>query len=163
MRFLFPEQSGALFSICRRYRYRLWRSWDTEKPLVAFIGLNPSTADETLDDPTIRRCIGFARDWGFGGMAMLNIFAFRATDPKVMKAAADPIGPANDVWLAKTAGEVSLTVACWGSHGSHLDRGAQVLRSVLTGPLKCFGLTAGGQPKHPLYLARTCPLVEMAR
>ena len=94
----------TIFSPCRRYRYTLWRAWDMFNPgYVMFIGLNPSTADEVQDDPTIRRCIGYAKEWGYGAFCMTNIFAFRATDPRVMKAQADPVGPENDKWLTECA------------------------------------------------------------
>ena len=86
-------EKGARFSESRTHRYALWRIWEKGAPMVMFVGLNPSTADETQDDPTIRRCIDFAKRWGYGGLYMLNIFAFRATNPKDMKAAADPVGP----------------------------------------------------------------------
>ena len=89
----------AVFSPCRTYRYALSRVWAADKPYALFIGLNPSTADETLDDPTIRRCIDFAKRWGYGGLVMANLFAYRATNPSEMKAATDPVGVANDEWL----------------------------------------------------------------
>lgn len=84
---------GAHFSRCRRYRYALWRQWQAAGPMLMLIGLNPSTADAERNDPTIRRCIGFAHDWGFGGVWVLNLFAWRATLPADLKAAADPVGP----------------------------------------------------------------------
>lgn len=159
---LFPERTGDDFSPCRTWRYSLWRSWDDRGPMVAFVGLNPSTADETEDDPTVRRCIGFAKKWGFAAMYMLNIFAFRATDPKVMKAAIDPIGPRNDEALDWRTSHCQLTVACWGTHGAFKDRAAQVFyRLNYRGVVKCFGLTKGGQPKHPLYLASATELAPM--
>ena len=88
-------KKGAHFSTCRRYRYRLWRIWDENKPFVLFICLNPSTADENEDDPTIRRCVRFARDWDYGGMVMVNLFAFRATDPSELYNADEQIGQNN--------------------------------------------------------------------
>ena len=142
---------GAVFSDCRRYRYSLSRWWHDSLPLLVVIGLNPSTADETQDDPTIRRCIGYARSWGYGGLVMLNLFAYRATSPRDMKAAAEPVGPANDAVLeVQTAGR---TVLCaWGAHGSHLDR-ARAVRQLLVGrDLFCLGTTKDRHPKHPLYL-----------
>lgn len=147
------EQSGAEFSPCRTYRYALWRHWDWQgyANCVAFIGLNPSTADEVIDDPTIRRCIGFAKAWGYGGLYMLNLFAFRATDPAVMKAAADPIGPTNNEQLAYYQTHVGLTIAAWGRHGSHGGRSTGI-RGVLRGPVHCLGTNKDGSPKHPLYL-----------
>jgi hypothetical protein len=159
---LFTETCGAHLSPCRTYRYSLWRVWEPDKGVVAFCGLNPSTADETVDDPTIRRCIGFARDWGYGGLYMLNLFAFRATDPKDMKAATDPVGPSNDAALAHHQKFCRLTVAAWGVHGTFKGRAEHVLRNVLVnGPVKCLGRTKDGCPKHPLYLPKSASLVEV--
>lgn len=154
-----PEmQKSAEFSDCRAYRYVLRRSWDWQgyANQVMFVGLNPSTADEVEDDPTIRRCIGFAKSWGFGGLLMMNAYAFRATDPKVMKAATDPIGPDNDEALSYRATQVGLIVACWGAHCER-RRERQVL-DVLGKPVKCLGKTKAGHPKHPLYLAKDTDL-----
>ncbi len=149
--------SGANFSRCRRYRYTLWRRWDPERPLVMIIGLNPSTADACQDDPTIRRCIGFARVWGYGGLVVTNLFAFRATYPADLKAAVDPIGPRNDYWIRRMAGQVETIVAAWGNDGTWVGRSAQVQR-MLRGRLHCLRINAGGEPSHPLYLpARLAP------
>jgi hypothetical protein len=139
----------AKFSPCRTYRYSLDIVWDASKPLAGFIGLNPSTADEIDDDNTIRRCRGFAESWGCGGLRMLNLFAFRATDPKVMKVQRDPVGPDNDLCLG-LAPVNGPRVACWGTHGLHLGRGKYV-RDVID-ELQCFGRNRDGSPKHPLYL-----------
>src|SRR5271157_168450 len=95
-------RSGATFSLCRTWRYKLWRRWSAAVPMVTFIGLNPSTADEINDDPTVRRCLGFARRWGFGGMSMLNVFAYRSTNPRALRAATDPVGPRNGAALLAT-------------------------------------------------------------
>lgn len=155
----------ATFSEDRAYRYSLSRIWDPAGAVAVFVGLNPSTADETEDDPTIRRCIGFARDWGAGGLVMLNAFAFRATDPLDMKAAAEPIGARNDEELYKWAFSARWVVACWGVHGRHLARGFAVrhlLRSAAGDNLKVLGLTKDGHPKHPLYLAKTTRLEAWA-
>jgi hypothetical protein len=148
----FSSSAGAIFSECRRYRYVLWRTWEkTKKAHIAFIGLNPSTANETVDDPTIRRCIEYSKELGFGGMFMLNIFAFRATDPKVMKAESDPVGADNDYWLRKICCEYTddLVIAQWGNHGVHRGRSTEVRR--LVPQLHCFGITQIGEPKHILY------------
>jgi len=145
--------SGAHFSRCRRFRYALWREWNDDAPKVLMIGLNPSTADATRNDPTIRRCIGFARDWGFGGVWVLNLFAFRATYPEVLKAAADPVGPRNDIWIRRVARKVDRAVAVWGNHGAMLGRSTRV-RSMLGDRLEVLRLNAGGEPAHPLYLPR---------
>jgi hypothetical protein len=139
----------ATFSACRLYRYSLDIVWDKTKPLAAFIGLNPSTADEVQDDPTVRRCRGFAESWGCGGMRMLNAFAFRATLPSVMKAVKEPIGRDNNLAVL-IRGCTGPHVACWGIHGKHLGRGEDI-RLALS-DLKCLGRTKNGSPKHPLYL-----------
>ena len=96
-------RTGAEFSKDRIHRYALYRVWDESKPLIMLIGLNPSTADENKDDPTIKRCVSFAKHWGYGGLIMVNIFAYRATDPRKMKKATDPVGPDNDKWIRKLA------------------------------------------------------------
>lgn len=123
-----------------------------------FIGLNPSTADETVNDPTIRRCIRFAKDWGYDGIIMMNAYAFRATNPKDMLAAADPVGPGNDEALAYRRPQVGLIIAAWGTHCSE-EREARV-RAVIGKTIYCLGRTKAGRPKHPLYLrADTTPEV----
>ena len=121
------EISSAKFSSCRTYRYSLTRIWDDSKETCVFIGLNPSTADENDDDPTIRRCIRFAKDWGFGRLVMVNLFSYRATDPKVMKSTPHPIGDDNDKHLLAECGKAQLVVAAWGNHGGHLNRSFDVL------------------------------------
>ncbi len=152
----------CVFSPCRTYRYLLTRSWgelfQVPRRLVMFIGLNPSTADEEQDDPTIRRCIGFAKDWGFAGLVMGNLFAFRATDPRDMLAAEDPVGPENDQHLLEASLVVSLVVAAWGVRGAHRGRGDEV--AGLIPDLSALGLTKDGHPRHPLYLPRTQPLCD---
>lgn len=148
-------ERGARFSPCRRYRYALWRRWGPG-PYVLFIGLNPSTADEHADDPTIRRCLGFARAWGYQALVMANLFAWRATDPQEMKRAVAPIGPDNDAVLERLARSAERVVAAWGAQGVHLGRAAAV-RQALPG-LQVLRLTRTGQPGHPLYLpAGLCP------
>ncbi len=96
-------KTDAKLSNCRNYRFALWRTWDESKPFAMIIGLNPSTADEVENDPTITRCINFAKSWGYGGVCMANLFAYRATEPSVMKSQNDPVGADNDVWLANLA------------------------------------------------------------
>jgi hypothetical protein len=142
--------SGAEFSPCRTYRYSLWRIWDENLCKVMFIGLNPSTATETENDPTVRRCINFAKEWGFGGMFMMNAYAFRATLPKDMKAAEDPVGPGNNKALCYRASQAGIIVACWGTHCS-IKRAKEVFH-VVNQPIHHLGLTKSGNPKHPLYL-----------
>lgn len=146
--------SRAEYSPCERYRYSLTRIWDPAGGRVAFVMLNPSTATEVQNDPTVERCERRARALGFGSFRVCNIFAFRATDPKVMRAAADPVGPGNDAAILAGADWAEKVVCAWGTHGAHLDRGAAVER-LLRGagrPLYHLGLSRGGFPKHPLYI-----------
>ena len=142
--------NGAILSDCARYRYALWRRW-SDAPAVLFIGLNPSTADATQDDPTIRRCLRFAKAWGHGALYMGNLFAFRATDPRELMAAADPVGPETDAWLRHLALDSGLIVAAWGAHGDYRGRAA-VVAEALPMHVHCLGRTKDGQPRHPLYL-----------
>jgi hypothetical protein len=144
--------TGATWSPDRKHRYTLWRTWDTKKPYVMFIGLNPSTADEVSDDNTVRRCINYAKDWGYGALCMTNIFAYRATDPKVMKAQEDPVGEENDKSLIECAKDAGVIIAAWGTHGSYLGRNDEVIR--LLGKLYCLKKTKDGHPGHPLYLKK---------
>ena len=145
---------SAKLSPCGRYRYLLRRSWldlfAQPDNYVLFICLNPSTADANIDDPTVRRCMGFARSWGYSGVVLANLFAFRATDPKKMLSAPDPVGPDNDRYLVEAARVASLVVAGWGVHGTHKDRAREV-RSLVPG-LHYLRLTKGGHPAHPLFL-----------
>jgi hypothetical protein len=140
------------------HRYALWRIFGTTIPKKIFmvVGLNPSTADELLDDPTVRRCQTFARREGCDALLMTNAFSFRATLPKDMKAYFDPIGPENDAWLRRCADISVIKIAAWGVHGKFLGRDEAVRR--LIPDLQCFGLTKEGQPKHPLYLRNDTPL-----
>ena len=142
---------AADFSPCGKYRYTLERGWNDDLPKVAFVGLNPSTATGTMDDPTIRRCVNFARDWGYGSMTMINLFAFRATSPKDMKSEYDPIGCMNNEFICSVAGTSQKIVIAWGNHGNHAGRDQQVLKLLENGSLHCFGITKAGQPVHPLY------------
>ena len=163
------------FSPCRKWRYTLWRNWSddpihenddmfrgqpkkkygTKSDYLQVIGLNPSTADETINDPTVARCIDFAKRWGFGGLCMTNLFAFRATDPNVMKEHSSPIGDRNDRWLDETSQNAGLILFAWGNHGTHLDRAATV-SAVLCAKYRlktvALEMTKAMQPKHPLYI-----------
>lgn len=141
---------SATFSNCREYRYTLWRWWDEEKPYAMFIGLNPSTADETNDDPTIRRCINFSKRWGYGGLCMANLFALRATDPQEMLKHPLPAGAENDKWIHSLAANAGIVVAAWGVHGKHLNRDEDVVANI--DKLYCLKKTKGGFPGHPLYI-----------
>ncbi|EOI8009811.1 DUF1643 domain-containing protein, partial [Vibrio parahaemolyticus] len=143
-------KNTAELSSCRSYRYALWRTWDDSKPYVLFIGLNPSTADETSDDPTLTRCINFAKLWGYGGVCMANLFAYRATEPDVMKASEDPVGVENDVWLKRLSKDAGVIIGAWGNHGAFLGR-SEVVKQMLPS-LSYLKLNKSGEPAHPLYL-----------
>lgn len=149
-------EKTATFSPCRKYRYTLWRRWHNlfsqDSACVMFIGLNPSTADEVYNDPTVTRCIGYAKDWGYAGLCMMNLFAFRATLPKDMKAVGDPIGPDNNSALIAMAEKVAIVVATWGNHGKYMER-AETVKKMLP-ELYCLRLTKSGCPAHPLYLPK---------
>lgn len=144
-------RKDAVISPCGTYRYRLTREWDESKPTVAFVMLNPSTADAEVDDPTIRRVIGFARSWGFGRVWVYNLFALRSTDPDHILRHPDPVGPENDAHLQAIPADIPV-VAAWGMHHrGHLGRAFHVGR-MLKGRLECLGRTNGGHPRHPLYV-----------
>lgn len=152
----------AIFSPCRQWRYTLYRDFTVGQLFpapnprrVQFIGLNPSTADEVANDPTVRRCIAYAKDWGFQAMWMTNLFAYRATDPRVMKEQADPVGPDNFVYLCNVARFADMVVCCWGAHGGLFQQSEHIQR-ILQGlgvQLHALNFTRAGEPGHPLYLS----------
>lgn len=152
--FIVPQHgSSAEFSPCLRYRYFLRRIWDDAKPLCAWVMLNPSTADAQADDPTIRKCIGFSRKWGCGGIFVANLYAWRATEPDELLTVADPVGPDNERWLQQAA-KCGMVVLGWGAHKMAARRSAAVidfLRLCGAEPL-WLRATAKCQPCHPLYL-----------
>ena len=135
----------------------MWRIWDETKPYALFICLNPSTADETDDDPTLRRCIEFARSWGYGGLCMGNLFAFRATQPKDLMKSSNPIGDDNDYWLKKLSKDAHVVIAGWGNHGVFLNR-SEIVKKMLPN-LYCLKKNKSGQPSHPLYLKKHSQLL----
>ena len=147
--------STAVYSDCEAYRYALTRVWDAGGRRALFIMLNPSTATEVQNDPTVERCERRARALGFGGFRVTNIFAWRDTDPKKMRAAADPVGPGNDAAIEESCPWVDQIIAGWGTHGAHLERGADVERLLRRAgrPVFHLGLTKAGHPRHPLYIA----------
>ena len=153
-----PSKNAAVFSPDARYRYTLRRQWDDAQPYCLFVMLNPSTADATQDDPTIRRCIGFAKNWGFGGLLVGNIFALRSTDPAALYHVDDPVGPENDYYLRMLRDEATLSVAAWGVHGAFGGRSKEVANQWGKA-LHCLGLTKDGHPRHPLYMpGKSVPL-----
>ena len=147
-------ERSAAFSSDRMYRYTLWRRWGPSDGYVMFIGLNPSTADEFEDDPTIRRCIGFSKAWGYDAMVMTNLFAFRATQPADMMKVAHPVGEGNNSFLIALARAAEKVIAAWGTGGDYLGRG-DFVRGRVPG-LHYLRLTKDGHPGHPLYLPKTC-------
>lgn len=143
----------CVFSPCRTYRYSLVHEWDRALPRVCFLMLNPSVADEQQLDPTLRRCLGYARSWHFGSFEIGNVFAFRATDPRAMKAATDPFGPANVEHLMRMTRDHVMVVAAWGVHATHRGGDTVALRCLPRGKtIHALALTKSGAPKHPLYL-----------
>lgn len=153
-------ERSAHFSRCKRYRYALWRTWDARLPTMLFVGLNPSKADAIRDDPTIRRCIRFAQDRGYGRLVVANLFARRTPKPVVLRKKSKPIGRQNNHWLLRLAAESDVCVAAWGNNGKHLGRDVEVV--ALIKDLKCLGLTKAGAPRHPLYVRADTKLRPLA-
>jgi hypothetical protein len=159
-------ESGARFDKTRTYRYYLWRVFDPKLPRVCFIGLNPSKADEMNDDPTIRKCLGFAQRWGYGGIDMVNLFALVSTKPEGLLQVKDPIGPGNHQALTFAFEQASLVVPCWGDYPVKFralirngkDRTPGLPSQVQT---KVLGFTQSGAPKHPARIAYDTPLVPV--
>lgn len=144
-------QGGAILH--GAYRYTLWRIWDEQSPRALFVLLNPSTADAEQDDPTLRRCLGFARREGCGSLEIVNLFAYRTTQPALLKMISDPIGVENDQHIAAAAQRANIIVLGWGTHGTYRARDREVLQLLTAYPLYCLELTKNGYPKHPLYCA----------
>jgi hypothetical protein len=155
----------AKISPCLNYRYALGRLWDPTRPVdLTWCMLNPSTADGTKDDPTIRQCIAFAQHWGFGGMSVVNLFAYRTPNPRDLLTVEDPVGPDNDLILATLMTRYHAVVTAWGSGATKLSKIAtqQIAKvaELAEGRMWCFGVNASGHPSHPLYIARDKALVR---
>lgn len=148
----------ALLSNCQRYRYTLSRMWDPTLRTVCFVGLNPSTADGSVDDPTIRRLIQYTKDWGYGGFVIVNLFGLRATNPLAILKADDPDGPLNTYWVRYYTRDVDKVICMWGNKGTWLDKDRTFILEFVTrfpnNKLYCFGQNKDGTPKHPLYLSK---------
>lgn len=155
--FLTEEYSGAIFDEKQpdKYRYLLWRTWSPNRPKCTFILLNPSTADEIENDPTVTRCIKYAQTWGYGSLTVVNIFALRSTDPDALYNTPNPIGPENDKYIHKAVKDANLTVLAFGNHGSHLSHGQNVIEMLSEFELHYLTKTQSGWPGHPLYLKKT--------
>ena len=149
--------SVATYSDCERYRYSLTRIWYDGGGKVTFVMLNPSTATEVQNDPTVERCERRARALGYGAFCVTNIFAWRDTDPRKMRTADDPIGTENDAFILGAAKWADNVICAWGAYGAHMNRGPTVERLLRNDghSLSHLGLTQAGHPKHPLYIAYT--------
>ena len=155
-------ESSARWSRCRRYRTALVREWDRSGARVAFVGLNPSTADGSDDDPTSRRCIAFARREGAGSLVLLNLYGFRATRPAELWSASSPVGPGTDRVMARELRCCTRIIACWGAVPARARARVEavVARLRRTGlPVSALGFTRDGHPRHPLYLRKDTPLI----
>lgn len=155
MLFATEETSGAVLSADERYRYRLWREvGGTALQSVVFVMLNPSTADARRDDPTIRKCIGFARGWGARRLEVVNLFAWRATNPKELPHVDEPIGRENDQTIMERAIAAEWVICAWGSN-KFAQRRAREVTAMLTAAgihLRCLRKSNDGHPWHPLYV-----------
>lgn len=149
----FREFKGAIISDDEKYRYCLHRIWNRKLSYVMFIMLNPSTADANKDDATIRKCMAYAKAWGYGGILVGNLYALRSRDPKALEHDPDPIGPDCDRWLKVMAKTCDLRIAAWGNKILSTKRADQV--QAIISPLSCLELSKNGNPKHPLYLRKT--------
>lgn len=165
------RETGAVFSDCERYRYALWRNFGPllggGKGQCCFVMLNPSTADAEKDDPTIRRCIRYAEGWGYDGLAVLNVFAWRATNPYELPFVDEPTGPLNGQWFAEVLGESAIVIAAWGAHAGLRGGEDRALQWIKFAGKEVHALAAlqNGSPAHPLYLPKTLaprPLAELA-
>jgi hypothetical protein len=159
---LHDTRSGAVIDPTGKYRYLLWRAWGLLWPRCLFIMCNPSVADAERDDPTIRRCIGFAKKWGMHGIEVVNLFAYRATEPDKLLQVDDPVGPQNDAHLIGATARAGLVVAAWGWHGTHRGRDGEVARLLAWSHLQCLGKTKNGHPRHPLYVRADAVLERFA-
>lgn len=154
------EDNGAAFSDCRKYRYALWRIWDTTKPYIMFIGLNPSTANEAQNDATIRRVISFAHQWGYGGVYMMNCFPFVSTNPTDLIAiAASPEQYLNNSWLVEMKYKCSDVVFAWGNFDVVKQLGRDKELSAMFPNAKALIKNKDGSPRHPLYVAKSTSLI----
>ena len=145
-------QGTAFIDETEAYRYSLSRSWNLDKPMVMFIMLNPSTADADRDDNTIRRCIGFAQSWGYGGLWVGNLFGLRSPHPEDLLLSDDPVGPQNDAALNSMADRSDLVVAAWSAFAAKFPAREAQVRGMFGPRLYCLATTKGGHPRHPLYL-----------
>lgn len=154
---------GAIFDATGRYRYSLWRCWDPQSPRLVFILLNPSTADATQDDPTLRRCCQFAQGWGYGSVEVVNLFAYRATHPRELRQSPQPVGAENDIHVLAAVQAATRVIVAWGNGGTWQGRDRTLLALLAPTPLYCLGLNQSGQPRHPLYLPGTTAAIAFTQ
>lgn len=147
-------KKGAVIDKTGLYRYSLWREWDIDKSKVVFIMLNPSKADASIDDPTLRRCINFAKSWDYGSLIVVNLFAYRSSSPLELRQVEAPVGKQNDRYLKKAIKSADRVVVAWGNNGKLMRRDRLVLEllSKLKVQPHCLGITKVGYPRHPLYV-----------
>ena len=147
-------KKGAVIDKTGLYRYSLWREWDIDKSKIVFIMLNPSKADASIDDPTLRRCISFAKSWDYGSLIVVNLFAFRSASPLELRQVEDPIGNQNDRYLKKVIKSADRVVVAWGNNGKLMQRDRHVLELLSKHNIQphCLGITKAGYPRHPLYV-----------
>lgn len=150
-------------SECQKYRYSLTRVWDESKPSILFVGLNPSTADADKDDPTIKKLIAYTKAWGYGGFEIVNLFAYRSSDPKnLYNKQAIAIGPGNTTYLKQAASSHVKTICMWGNQAKEIS---ETVTAIWTQYFRgkgayCFKINRDGSPAHPLYLPGSCKLIK---
>ena len=155
----------AIISECGTYRYLLQRSWDVKLKAVCFVMLNPSTADASVDDPTIRRCLGFSQRLGFGQLEVVNLFALRSTNPANLRKHRDPVGPENDEQIITAAHVCNITICAWGNNGGYKDRDKMILELLRDNGVvpHALRLSKDGRPAHPLYLPYSLQPFDLSR
>jgi hypothetical protein len=151
---------GAVISRDGVFRYALWRYWGTGRRIVCFVMLNPSTGDASLDDPTIRRCISFAQLWGYDGLVIVNLHAFRSSEPKDLRLAVDSIGPLNRFFVGIAVNEAELIICAWGNHGAYQAQDAEMLTWLRRFKLSALRISRDGFPGHPLYIERDAKILQ---
>ncbi|MEL6554591.1 MAG: DUF1643 domain-containing protein [Cyanobacteria bacterium J06621_11] len=153
-----PIERTAIFDQTGDYRYQLGRRWHSQKDHeVAFVMLNPSRADHTKDDPTLRACIQFAQKWGYASLSVVNLFGYRTPHPRELKQAKDPVGPENDAYVLRAVAQAQKVVLAWGNDGGLLGRDRMMLQQLKPYQAKLHYLqrNRSGQPRHPLYIPRS--------
>ena len=152
---LSQTHSTAIFSDCETYRFRLWRQWEAQKPYLCFVMLNPSTANEEKNDPTVERCEQRARRTGYGGVQIVNLFALRSTDPQMLYVHPEPIGAENNAAILTACQKSGTVIGAWGTHGKWMERGKEIAELLRHHKIDLHALkvNADGNPSHPLYLS----------